>query len=270
MFSRCLLAVLFAALPMTLRASMITIAPSYVQSFDSSMGSLGSLPNNGAATPVDGYMQFEFRISLADLAADEDFWTAAFNINLGPGLTDSSGWMSPALAQVNNYYPASPSLAQFDSNGALPGGVEMHWQYSNDDFGASSTDLQSIIVEAASAEAANRQYGEAVRPAAGSPDGLGSPTLIGSIIVQRTALVPSTITVAPIAGQPWGTYVGNSTGDGVPTAHSAASFIGESVAVPAPEPATFWLAASAFMAVAVAGRRYCRAGHRPRVEDHAR
>ena len=109
-------------------------------------------------------MQFEVRLTFTGAAADEDFWTAAFNVNLGPGLSNSSGWMDPGTAQANGYYPASPSLMQYDSNGATPGGVQLHWQNGNGDFGMNPDDLQAIIVEAASAEAANRKYGEVGRP----------------------------------------------------------------------------------------------------------
>jgi hypothetical protein len=62
-------------------------------------------------------------------------------------MANSSGWMDPGTAQANGYYPASPSLAEYDSNGASPGGVEMHWQNGNGDFGPNSDDLQAIIVE---------------------------------------------------------------------------------------------------------------------------
>ena len=155
--------------------------------------------------------------------------------------------MDPGTAKANGYYPASPSLMEFDSNGASPGGVQLHWQNGNGDFGMNPNDLQSIIVEAGSAEAANRQYGEVGRPGAGSPDGLGDPTLIGTFIVQRTAVEDSSISISPIAGSPWGSYIGNANGLGTPTSQPASSFTGGTVSVGVPEPATWGLA---IMAVA--------------------
>ncbi|HEY1600965.1 MAG TPA: hypothetical protein VGG64_15285 [Pirellulales bacterium] len=237
--------------PVTARASLVSLTPVYVQSFDSSLTSLGTLANNGASTPLDGYLQFEVRLTFTDAAPDEDFWTAAFNINLGPGLTNSSGWMDPGTAQANGYYPSAPSLAEYDSNGATAGGIEMHWQNGNGDFGINPNDLQAIIVEAASAEAANRQYGEAGRPGAGSQDALGDPTLIGTFIVQRTELVSSSIGITPISGSPWGSYVSNLDGQGVPTSHTASSFTGGTLSVPAPEPSSLLLAAFAAGALVV-------------------
>ncbi len=233
---------LVVALPMVAQAASIAIVPSYVQSFDSALAPLGALPNNGAATPVGGYLQIEFRMTLAGAAADEDFWTAIFNVTPGPGLGNASGWMDPATAQGNGYYAVAPSLAQFDSNGAALGGVQSHWQFGNADFGINPNDLQSIIVEAAAVEAANRQYGESARPAAGDIDALGWPTLIGTLVVQRTALVPTDIAVSPIAGSPWGMYVGNAAGAGTPIAQPGTSFTGGTIQVGVPEPSTSLLA----------------------------
>lgn len=228
--------------PASVHGSTITLTPSYVQSFDSVFAPLGALSDNGASTPPDGYLQFEVRITLTGTAADEDFWTAAFNVNLSPGLANFSGWLDPGTAQANGYYPASPSLAQYDSNSANPGGILSHWQFGNGDFGFNANDLQTIIVEASSSEAANRQYGELDRPAAGSSDGLGVPTLIGSFIVQKTTDLPAMIGITPILGMPWGTYLGNATGTGTPTSHSAASFTGGTLLIAVPEPTSQLLA----------------------------
>jgi hypothetical protein len=249
MLRHLLLCAFVISMPATLRASSVSLTPVYVQSFDSSLAPLGALADNGAATPLDGYMQFEVRLTFSDAAPNEDFWTAAFNVGLGAGLSNSSGWMDPGTAQANGYYPASPSLAQYDSNGAAPGGIEFHWQNGNGDFGMNPNDLQAIIVEASSAEAANRQYGEVGRPGAGSADGLGEPTLIGTFLVQRTAEVASTISITPIAGMPWGSYVSNADGLGVPTSHAASSFTGGTVSVPVPEPSSLLLAAFAAAAI---------------------
>ncbi len=179
-------------------AASISIAPRYVQSYDSSLTPLGALANDGAATPVGSLLHYEFRMTVDDLEADEDFWIAIFNVEIGPGLEVVVGWMDPGTAQANGLYDPLPSLANYDSNGAGIGGIQSHWQFGNADFGLDPDDLQVIIVEASGLEAANRQYGEALRPGAGSPDGLGSPTLIGSILVRRTEMVPSLVSVMPI------------------------------------------------------------------------
>jgi hypothetical protein len=225
------------------QGATITITPSYVQSFDAALVPLGALPGDGAATPVGGFLQYEFRMTVDDLAPDEDFWTAILNVQLGPGLQAASEWLDPGTAQLNGYYPQSPSLATYDGNGAAIGGSQFHWQYGNDDFGPDSNDLQSIIIEAAPQEAANRQYGELVRPLEGDPDGLGWPTLLGAILVQRTDRLSSTVTVTPIDGSSWGIYTGNAQGDGAPTAQiDSQSFSGGTAMLAVPEPGTLGLA----------------------------
>jgi len=240
----------------TARAATINIAPVYVQSFNEGFAPLGTLPHSGAATPVGGLLHYEFRMSVQDLMAGEDFWTAIFNVNLGPGLEAVTSWMDPGTAQANELYAMSPSLATYDSNGPGIGGVKSHWQFGNGDFGSNPDDLKSVIVEAAPDEAANRQYGELVRPAAGNPDALGSPTLIGALLVRRTELVASSISVSPIAGSPWGIYQNNAQGLGFPVAPSGgASFSGESVMLAVPEPGTLALAAAALIAMVFTGRR---------------
>lgn len=237
------------------QGAMLTIRPEYVQSFDSSLAPLGVLPDNGAGTPVGGYLQFAFRIELDGAAANEDFWIAAFNVGLGPGLQNFSGWLDPGLAQANGYYPAGLALAQYDSNGATAGGINSHWDYSNADFGLDPNDLKSIIVETSPAQAWNRQYGEPTRPGAGFADDLGSPTLIGAVLVQRVDLVPTFVDVTPIAGSPWGTYVDNASGDGTATSQSGDSFHSESVGVGVPEPSAMLLASLGGALVLLFGRR---------------
>ncbi len=240
------------------RAATITIAPAYVQSFTDGFAPLGALPDGGAATPVGGMLHYEFRMTVDELMAGEDFWTAIFNINLGPGLEAVTSWMDPGTAQANELYALSPSLATYDSNGASLGGVKSHWQFGNGDFGLDPTDLKSIIVEAASDEAANRQYGELVRPALGNTDALGSPTLIGAILVRRTQLVPTSISVSPIEGSSWGIYQDNSLGLGLPVGVPGGdSFSGESAMLAVPEPSATALAATALVALMCARRRRC-------------
>lgn len=236
---------------MDAQGATISIAPSYVQSFDSALGPLGSLPNDGAATPVGGYLQYEFRLALDGPEFGEDFWTAIFDVQLSPGLEIFSPWLDPGTAQLEGLYPDAPSLAAYDSNGATAGGMQFHWQYGNEDFGLDSNDLESIIVEAAPGEAANRQYGEIERPGAGSPDGLDSPTLIGTIIVRRSELTISAVSVVPIDGSPWGVYVGNSVGEGMPLPQSGGAFSGGTAVLVVPEPGTFALALFGMIALFV-------------------
>ncbi len=245
---------LFAPLPLTAAGATMSIVPSYVQSFDAALNSIGELADDGAATPVGGYLQYEFRLSVNDLAADEDFWTAIFDVQLAPGLENGSGWLDPGVAQTNGYYPASPSLAMYDSNGATSGGIQAHWQFGNADFGSDATDLKSIIVEASPQEAANRQYGEAVRPGQGAANALGFPTLLGTVLVRRTEMIPSSVAIVPIAGSAWGIYTLNEFGDGIPTSQAPASFPTSTIQLNVPEPATFGLALSAL----VAGLLFCR------------
>jgi hypothetical protein len=246
------------------QAAVLTIRPEYVQSFDASLAPLGALPNNGAGTPVGGYLQFGFRIELDGAAANEDFWTAAFDVNLGPGLQQSSGWLDPGIAQTNGYYPAGLALAQYDANGATAGGINSQWDYSNADFGLDPNDLRSIIVETSPPQASNRQYGEPTRPGAGFADDLGSPTLIGAILVQRIDLVPTFVGVSPIAGSPWGTYVDNAAGDGTATSQSGTSFRSESVSVGVPEPSAMLLAGMGGAMALLFGRRGFVFDPRPR------
>jgi hypothetical protein len=239
----------------TATAATINITPVYVQSFAEGLVPLGALPNDGAATPVGGMLHYEFRLSVDELMAGEDFWTAIFDVNLGPGLEAVTTWMDPGTAQANEFYALSPSLATYDSNGAALGGVQQHWQYGNGDFGLDPDDLQSIIVEAAPSEAANRQYGELFRPGAGNPDALGSPTLIGAILVRRTELVASSVSVSPIGGSPWGTYTDNALGQGDLVAQPGTSFRGETAMLPVPEPSSVALCIAAAATLLVPLRR---------------
>jgi hypothetical protein len=236
---------LMAAGVSTANAASIVIEPVYVQSLDAGFMPLGKLENDGAATPVDALLHYEFRLRVDDLAADEDFWIAIFNIELGPGLQAVGGWMDPGTAQANGLYEQLPSLANYDSNGAALGGIQAHWQFGNADFGVDANDLRSIVVEASGPEAANRQYGELVRPAAGSTDGLGSPTLIGAMLVRRLEMVPSSVRVTPIDGSPWGIYQGNEQGLGNLVALPNSTFTSGELELLVPEPSGMSLALGA-------------------------
>jgi hypothetical protein len=237
------------------RAATISITPDYVQSFAEGLVPLGALPNDGAATPVGGMLHYEFRMSVNDLMAGEDFWVAIFNIELGPGLEFVTGWMDPGTAQANELYAQSPSLATYDSNGAVLGGIEPHWEYGNADFGLDPDDLQTIIVETSSQEATNRQYGEVLRPTAGSPDALGSPTLVGAILVRRLEMIPSFLSLSPIDGDAWGIYEGNTLGDGLPTSLPPGTFGTSPLILEVPEPTMLSLGLTASAALLLYRRR---------------
>jgi hypothetical protein len=256
------LSMLLIAMSASTDAGTISLMPAYLQSFDAAFNPIGALPNDGAATPAGGYLQFEFRLTLDDAAPDEDFWTAIFDVQLGPGLVNASGWLDPETAQANGYYPALPSLATYDSNGGTAGGIQSHWQFGNADFGLIPDDLKSIIIESSPSEAANRQYGEFLRPGEGSPDGLGYPTLVGTILVQRTDVIPSSISVVPINGSPWGVYVNNGQGAGDPTAQPGSSFQSSTIVLFVPEPGTLYLAPWLFAAAIFLRRRRGRVNAR--------
>jgi len=243
-----LFCLLCASSQFTARGATISITPGYVQSFDAALNPIGTLASGGATTPLGGYLQYEFRLTLNDAAPGEDFWTAIFDVQLAPGLEIASGWLDPGVAQANGYYPPAPSLAMYDSNGATPGGIEAHWQFGNADFGLNSNDLKSIIVEVSPQEAANRQYGEAARPGQGAADDLGFPTLLGTIVVRRTEMISSSMAVAPIEGSAWGTYTNNELGAGDFTPQAATTFSTSTVQLAVPEPATFGLALVALLA----------------------
>jgi hypothetical protein len=261
-FLACLIGVQFVLLQSAAWAATISITPSYVQSFDAEQNPLGKLAGNGATTPLGGYLQYEFRLSVDELTADEDFWTAIFDVQLGPGLENASGWLDPGIAQANGYYPAAPSLSMYDSNGSTPGGIQAHWQYGNADFGQDSNDLKSIIIETSPTEAANRQYGETIRPAQGAADNLGSPTLLGTVVVRRDEMMPSFISIAPIAGSAWGVYTDNALGDGIPTAQPPGTLSASTLDLAVPEPGTFVLAFSAIIFGLVCASR------RPRISSY--
>lgn len=233
---------------------VLQLDPHYVQSFDSLLTPLGTLAGNGEGTPVGGYLQVEFRMNLSDTAVGEDFWIAIFDVGVGPGLVAATQWMSPATAQAGGLYPFAPSLGFYDNNGPALGGIKPHWEYANADFGVDPNDLVGIIVEASEEESANRQYGEVTRPGFGNSDGLGHPTLIGTLLLQRTDLSPISITVSPIAGSAWGTYTDNFTGTGNFTTQLSSSFIGGSLSS-VPEPSSLLLLLTTASLLMIRGNR---------------
>ena len=94
--------------------------------------------------------QFDVLMTISELEEDQDFWLASLDVNLGPGLTDLLGWV--------------PASGTYDHDGIPITPEKNHWQNGNLDAGTDSNDLRVILVEAAAAEAANRQYGEGGRP----------------------------------------------------------------------------------------------------------
>lgn len=234
-------------------AALLTMDLQYVGSFDNDVNFNpiapvvfdGSQPYNAA-----NVHQFDVRFGLNGQDLTEDFWTVAFNLHLGPGLT--------ALDFGGGKW--NPSSGSFDSNGALAGGVQNHWQAGNGDLGFDSNDLLAINIEAAKTEANNRQYGEAVRPKTGTPDLLGSPTLLGTIFVTYNGTQNSQIVLDFITGDPWGTYINNSTGTGATSSRSATTAIGDGFQFtginPVPEPST--LAALGLTGLTILRRRIAR------------
>jgi len=188
-----------------------------------------------SATPAGAFDVFEVRFSLSNIAADEDFATMNIDIAATPNITFGNFGSGPWNAATGTY----------DNNGGLPGGGATLWDNGNSDAGPSSVDLKNISVATFASAANNRQYGEAVRPKAGTDDGLGFPTLIGTLYAQYNGNGPGTISVGPSVGTFLATWVGNSSGGGANTSQSGATF-GSTPATYAgavPEPASLSLLA---------------------------
>jgi hypothetical protein len=142
----------------------------------------------------------------------------------------------------------------------------------NGDFGQNSNDLKAIVITMFPAEAANRQYGEAIRPGAGYADQLGSPTLLGSILVRYDGSGTQQITLAtPLSGpdgQWWSTIPNNANGTGLLVAQPSELFSGASLSLPltpVPEPATLGMSLLGILLLAGPGRDCTRAlGRRDR------
>jgi len=263
----CALACALSAAP-AWSAAGITITPVYAQAFDVALNPIGK----PGIVPTGGYIAIDFRMSLSGLASDEDFGVVTFNINSTPGLVpiDFDGyWMNPGAAWLSGAYsgwrffpvppPARQSFYEYDGNGVAVGGFLSHWQAGNADFGSDFNDLQDIFVGANRMEASNRQYGEAVRPAAGYPDQLGGPadggTLLGTVIYQLNGPNQS-VSVSPSVVLTWGTYQNNSTGTGTAVSYDASTFTGMTLLAPVPEPSTFALAALGAVALLALRHRF--------------
>jgi PEP-CTERM motif len=261
-----LLAIVFVlSLSIPSFAASLSMSLVHSRTFDASMNPLAS----GSPIQAGDIMLIDVRMQLLGAAVNEDFGNTSFSIGLSSGLSavDLGGgkWMSPAAAEssgVYTDYPASaPSLqsyGQFDSNGSLPSGIQSHW-LTNTDGGKDSNDLQAIIVAMFPSEAANRQYGEAVRPGAGYADQLGSPTLLGRFLVQYDGSGTQQITLAPPLpfGQWWSTIPNNANGTGQLVAQPSDNYFGATLSLPitpVPEPATLGMGIVG-IALLVASRR---------------
>lgn len=234
-----------ASMPTITSASTLLLTPVYAQVYSSDFSTALGTP---FMVPVGDYIQIDFRLDVFGLSAGENFWSMSFNLTNTTGLTPvvlagNSPWMSPGTAAGNlpplpgapyasfpKPLPAQQSYNTYDSNGALPSGTTSHFAFgSNTDAGASTSDLQDIFVSVGSAEAANRKYGESVRPGSGFADQLGSPantagTLIGTVVYQVTSTSVQFVTINPENGLAWGTWLNNSAGAGTANPLPASSF----------------------------------------------
>ena len=251
------LAALLVCAPMMASASTLTMTAVYEQAYDgTTLAALGT----PTIVPNGDYVQVDVKIQLQGLAAGENFWTTFFNLTNTAGITPvqlaSTYWMTPATAKNNfnsipisggpdySYPSPAPSLqdyANYDANGPSLGGSTPHWQSANTDSGSNTNDLLSINVEVPASEANNRRYGEASRPGAGYADQLGSPTLIGSVLYQVSAQGAQTISLTPIGGSAWGTWINNSSGTSTTTNALSTGFTGVGFTIGVPEPASIAL-----------------------------
>jgi len=262
-------ALIVAVAPALATAANISITPTYVQAYTpDAVNGPHAIGTPGTVQPGT-IIQFDVRMTVTNLAAGENFWAAGFNVNLPSNLTkaDPFGagqmWLDPGLAEqlglASYTYPAdgsSPapahSYAQYRGNTANTVATS-HWAGGNADAGIAN-DLKGILVEAGSAEANSRRYGEAVRPGAGRVDQLGSPTLLGTFFAIANGT--GTVGIGPSLDPTWGTFTGNSTGTGVVNPLLSTAFTGGSVVITVvPEPATIVMMGFAGFGLVVAARR---------------
>ena len=211
-------------------APAIQIDLVHTGSFTSALVQTGGLDPNGIDVgPLDhlrsgqaiGKVQrFDVAMSVAGLAADEDFWLVGISVEMGPGLSSAQNWAAASGTYDDDGLAGTPEIG--------------HWDFGNGDFGTDPADLKVILVEASAGQSANRQYGEDPRPAGGGPDDLSFPTKLGEILVAWDGTtLPSTLSVVSAVSSPdsspWGTYTANGQGMGQAAAQPFASFSGDSL-----------------------------------------
>lgn len=145
-----------------------------VGEYDAGFNFITATPDFIHPITVGHHYQVQFRFRLNGLGPNEDFAGMKFNIA-----------SNNSFLQVEDFGsgPYAPVGGTYDSNGVSAGGIQSHWMFNGDP----SLDLFDVQVSVGAAEAGNRQYGESVRPAAGSADLLGYPTVFGEVFYAVTA-----------------------------------------------------------------------------------
>lgn len=184
-----------------------------------------------AVDPLLDYHKFEVYMTVSDTLPEENFWTALFNIDLGPGMVPGDfGGFSQWTPNNPDYDPNSP---------AVPPPAAPIYSDSTDS-GASDHDLQRMFIQVASATLAASQPGEPGQDAQLGP----VPLLLGDFYVQwdQSIAAATSVSISPEGQLPWGLYI-----DGTETAQGSDSFSGNRLDFVFPEPASITLAGLAMI-----------------------
>ena len=218
--------VLVVGLAASAQAQSVNLKLEHVATFDSGFGAIALDDLVAGPTDPTNLQQIDVSFTAEGLGEGEDIWLVGFDVNLGSGLADALGWIAASGDFDHDNVPITPK--------------QTHYQNGNGDFGTDTADLKVLLAETTADEAANRQYGEAVRPGAGEADALGAPySLIGSVIVTWDGS-QTELSVSPTGGEtgsPWGIYNVNRE----PTAQPYQALAGDTLAFGIPEPASLLL-----------------------------